>query len=425
MCEESVELHNLFFYANACHVCKSSGNETQLKKCSNCKMISYCSKEHQKQHWLQHKNLCRVLAELMDETDKSNPLEGHKDCGSQDWVKAKMNLMLVASMKLNRKLLPYEEEMFKFPKACYVCHETDVKLLEDCPSCPCASFCHEHRKDPHHSADCDNLSLCYEVDIASTVFMREVPRNSVPYHTEMAYLPASIKHFIDLYCNEDKSLCISSNITIAHTSEYLTRPLTLLHAMEKLDHTVESILTVHVIGANMLEYDGVEIWETLLHWLPSLTILNIILIGPELDSNIEKVQCNICDCCIEKGMKLYLETHGLLYKEYVFSDQYSKPNIIVGYNIGIHECENINSPADLWSPSIQIIPEQRCPFVLTSYTMDEALKEHNRMCDIFKRKITPLSCERNKFSSLRPHRDYETEGVYYQNQYVIIYRDFK
>ena len=423
MCENE-ELHNLFFYSNTCHVCKSSGNELPIKKCSNCKMISYCSKEHQKQHWLHHKNICRVLAQILDEHDKSNPLEGYKNCNNREWVEAKTNLMLLVSLRLNRKLLPYEEEMFKFPKACYTCHETNVKLLQDCSSCPCASFCKEHRKDPHHYLVCEKLNLCYELDIASTVFMKEAPRNVVPYHTEKAYLPASIKHFIDLYFNEDKSLCISSDIQIAHVSEYLTRPLTLLHAMEKLEFITKSILTVHIIGANMIELYGVEMWEMFLHWIPSLTILNLVLIGPELDSNNEKVQCNICDCCIEKGMKLHLQTYGLLYKEYVYSDQYSKPDIIVGYNIGIHECENIDSPADLWSASIRILPEQSCPFILTSYTMDEALKEHNRLCDLLKRKVAPLSCEKNQFSSLRPHRDYETEGVYYQNQFIIIYKDF-
>lgn len=28
-------------------------------KCSACKLVSYCSKEHQKQHWPQHKLQCR------------------------------------------------------------------------------------------------------------------------------------------------------------------------------------------------------------------------------------------------------------------------------------------------------------------------------------------------------------------------------
>jgi hypothetical protein len=367
--------------------------------------------------------LCRVLAEMLDETDKANLLEGMHNFSMKDWVKGKMNLMLLVSMKLKRKLLPYEEEMFKFPRACNVCHETDSKLLTDCPSCPCATFCKEHQNNEIHARVCEMLSLCYDLDIASTVFMRSPPRNVVPYHTEMAYLPASIKHFIELYINEDKSLLVSSDIQRSHMSEYLTRPLTLLHTMERLEFKTNSSLTIHIIGANMIELDGIEIWETLLHWLPSLTTLNIILIGPELESNKEKLECNICDCCIEKGMKLYLETHGILYTEYANSDSFVKPDIIAGYNLGIHECENIDSSDDSWSPTVRILTQQKCPFVLTAYNADEAQKEHKRLCGILNKKVTYLYYGKNQFSSLRPHRDYETEGVYYQNQYVIVYRE--
>lgn len=416
-----LDLHNFFFYPNTCHVCKCCGNEINLKRC-NCKMISYCGKEHQKQHWLQHKNLCRILSEIIDETDQSNPLEGFKGTIQSDWVKAKMNLMLLVSLKLQRKLLPYEEEMFKFPKSCVVCHEVDSKLLVDCPSCPCANFCKEHENDTNHEKLCKTFSLCYDLDIASTVFDRQPPKITVPYHTEIAYLPTSMDKFIDLYINE----AIDTNeLQNARISEYLTRPLTLLRALEKLEYKVDKEMTIHVIGANFLDLDGVEIWEILLHWLPSLTTLNLILIGPELNNNSKKkIICNVCQCCDEKNMKLCLEIYGVFYKDYVFDDRYKKPDIVIGYNLGVHECENLNSPNDTWSQSIKILAEQKCPFVVTSYTLEEIEKEQNRLCDIMEKKLNYLCCEKNQYSSLRPHRDYETEGVYYQNQYLIVYKNF-
>jgi hypothetical protein len=39
-----------------CAVCKSS---TDLKKCANCKQISYCCKDHQVSHWSSHKKECK------------------------------------------------------------------------------------------------------------------------------------------------------------------------------------------------------------------------------------------------------------------------------------------------------------------------------------------------------------------------------
>jgi splicing suppressor protein 51 len=417
------ELHNFFFYANTCHICKVRGNETLLKKCSQCKMISYCGKEHQKQHWLQHKDLCQVLSNMLNEANKSNILQEMKNSNMTDWVKAKMNLMLVVIIKLGRKLLPYEEEMFKFPRACVVCHETDPKLIMDCILCPSVSFCKEHKNDSNHSKVCKQLALCYDLDVASAAFIRQPPQNTVPYYTQVTCLPDSMRKFIDSYYNKNKASLVSNRIQISRISEYLTRPLTLLYAVEKLEFSVHSVLTIHIIGANVIELDGVEIWEILLHWLPSLTRLNIVLISPEMNEKSNKLNYNICDNCKKKGMKFYMETHGMLYKQYVSSNYFVKPDIIVGYNVGIHENEAGNSKLDTWFESIKILPEQNCPLVLTSYTDKEAQKDHKRICDILEKNVTVLYCDENPFSSLRPHRDYETEELYYQNHYLIIYQN--
>jgi len=43
-----------------CHVCykEESSGGAKLMKCSRCKSVSYCSQEHQKQHWKEHKKYC-------------------------------------------------------------------------------------------------------------------------------------------------------------------------------------------------------------------------------------------------------------------------------------------------------------------------------------------------------------------------------
>lgn len=186
------DLHNRFFYANACHVCKSSGNESILKKCGTCKLISYCGRDHQKQHWRQHKSLCQAVAKILEQSDQPYVLGDKKNAAQEDWAKAKMNLMLMVIVNLGRKLLPYEEEMFKFVRACNVCHNTNSKELMDCQFCSSASFCFEHQLDnKRHAKDCAMLNLCFELDIASSVFFKGSPRNVVPYHTEEAYLPGT------------------------------------------------------------------------------------------------------------------------------------------------------------------------------------------------------------------------------------------
>ena len=46
-------------FATRCVVCQK---EEQDKPCSACKAIYYCSVEHQKQNWQQHKQVCSSLA---------------------------------------------------------------------------------------------------------------------------------------------------------------------------------------------------------------------------------------------------------------------------------------------------------------------------------------------------------------------------
>lgn len=43
--------------AALCAECKQPAD----LKCSGCRLVSYCGKEHQKQHWKEHKTACRPI----------------------------------------------------------------------------------------------------------------------------------------------------------------------------------------------------------------------------------------------------------------------------------------------------------------------------------------------------------------------------
>lgn len=418
----SEDSHNLFYYANVCHVCKAFGEELPLKRCGSCRMISYCGKDHQKQHWSQHKDLCKVISEMLEKTGALCIFESYQNRCDKIWSRKKTNLMLLAQIKLGRRLEPYEEQMFKFPRVCSVCHDGKSCALKDCLFCPSASFCPLHKiGDTRHSDQCKALKLCFDLDVAATLFERTSPRHVVPFHTETAYLPGTITDFINLFVNENKALPMSPECQLPYNSEYLTRPLTVLYAIERLEFCVESNMIMHVIGANMVEVDGLDVWEILLHWLPSLSELTIVLIGPELVWG--SVKPNVCDYCMAKGMRVRVELRNMLYQDYVTSQWYEKPDFLIGYNTGIHECIELGSAKDTWTPAVQTMAEQNCPLVLTSYTLSEAVEEHKRLCIILGDTTTRLCCVKNPFSSLRPHRDFETELVFYQNQFITIYQE--
>ena len=57
------QLHS---YMNICQMCFSHERETRLKRCTRCKMVYYCEKEHQKAQWFLHKDFCDVATGLFE-----------------------------------------------------------------------------------------------------------------------------------------------------------------------------------------------------------------------------------------------------------------------------------------------------------------------------------------------------------------------
>ena len=50
------------YFPGACFVCKATPPAGgSLSRCANCRMIKYCSKEHQKMDWPIHKTICKRL----------------------------------------------------------------------------------------------------------------------------------------------------------------------------------------------------------------------------------------------------------------------------------------------------------------------------------------------------------------------------
>lgn len=64
------------FYPNECFVCQSID---QVKRCSRCNMVSYCSSDHQKEHWPRHKEICNAIASIINEKGVSHIYE-NRDC---------------------------------------------------------------------------------------------------------------------------------------------------------------------------------------------------------------------------------------------------------------------------------------------------------------------------------------------------------
>lgn len=61
------------FIFNHCHVCHRTASDFRLKSCGSCLRATYCSKVCQREHWYQHKEVCRNKLYLLDnEQDNYN-----------------------------------------------------------------------------------------------------------------------------------------------------------------------------------------------------------------------------------------------------------------------------------------------------------------------------------------------------------------
>ena len=62
MMDDEALLAGPHFYWGCCFVCaRVATKEKPLKRCSRCNSIFYCSAEHQRKHWKDHKRMCKYL----------------------------------------------------------------------------------------------------------------------------------------------------------------------------------------------------------------------------------------------------------------------------------------------------------------------------------------------------------------------------
>ncbi|XP_051157746.1 uncharacterized protein LOC127279442 [Leptopilina boulardi] len=409
------EFSQHYFYPNICHVCNCHDNEVPLKKCGNCKMIYYCSQDHQRLHWPLHKEFCKHVTTLKRVSDEKN-------------IETKMNLILSLENNMKKKLEPYENEMIEYQKFCDICHENDNNLqLIACSQCPHANFCQNHQNNDEHKEFCSLYTMCYLQDYYSIVF-REMP---IPRMMEFTprdnteienCLPNSMQDYMDIYFkSQEKSKFYFPSMDVkVYVSQHFTRPLTLIYAMREIEivnKLQSNEFIIHVLGASNREEKSFIEWEILFHWLPQQIMkIKVILVGPELTNDgpfSDGKVLDLCANCFSKGKSLELQTQNILYKNYCESENFVKPDILIGFNLGI-------IAYDSWEDSILKALKLKCPFIVTAFSERDAKDDQGLMQRKFNASATIV---KNPFASLRPKRSVIGERVFYENQFLMIFID--
>ncbi|XP_033217707.1 uncharacterized protein LOC117173325 [Belonocnema kinseyi] len=406
-----------FFYAGYCAVCFSEGASVA---CENCKMVFYCGEAHRNKDLSRHQDICDVVSKILRENG-GRRLFGTLKTDQKSWLKDKIDLMLEVKAKLGRELMNYEKEMFLFPKTCFICHESDIKLLT---TCECGvSLCAKHEKDPRHDQLCQFFILAFEL---STISKPPSLQGVIRAEPGMP-MPNSINDFIASFYqfNEENTQKSIFHLQKMILSNLLTRPLTFLYALKKLNLPTDSLLVVHVIGATGLEVGTYAYWTPVFFLLERLQILKIIFIGPEAFSANYYLDTFFSEsgCSRMEEVNLKVESHALKYEEYCESKSFVEPSLVLGFNLNLHE-SGFGIRECTWKDTFRALKKMKVPFVLTAGTENRARADHERVCGLVGLSVRHCCFERNPFAGFIPERDFETEELLYSNQYVIAYDGF-
>lgn len=413
--------HTKYFYATVCHVCKKNSKEALLKVCSGCKLISYCGPSHQKSHWSRHKQICKCVRSIINQSGACHLFDGTEQMNYQEWITLRASYARLIESMVNRPLATDEEQLFLFPAVCNVCHQYVHPMLR-CTECNSVIYCSEtHRKgDTTHSEICAKLKIGFTIDMYLSRNHYRAPTISslCSIHDKNQKLPSCIEVFIKQYgknCNED-------DLSYYFNSELLSCPLTVIYALQYGNLGSKTELNVHIVGADKFEFSVLPMWEILFHWLPNLKYLNLTFIGPEFLTITPELKPKLCsDCAINR--KLIVNSQICFYHDYVKSSN-CVPNLVVAFNCGFNEYK-IKPEEDVWKLSVPCF-STFCgiPVILTSYTKQESEEDLLRLLDL---KLTDkdyrvlLACEQNPFASCCPRRDWETlNGVFYANNYITV-----
>ena len=417
--------YDTFYYSTACHVCKCIDTfaDRRLKRCGGCKMVSYCSTQHQKIHWPIHRNICKCINSILKAQQKLHLFQVNMETTiPEQWCKLRTSLMLMVQLKMVKKLSTTEQQLFWFPRVCELCKEAKQETLIDCEKCHCVSYCskiHQQEDVIRHERACHHLDLSLSLDRYLMDVTDHYSGINVPVQYTSTHLPLNMDVFINTYVKSD---IVNRQYNVAITSEFLSCPLTLIYALEELKMQSKRKLNVHVVGAGLLECTYLRKWEVILHCLPECSNLNIEFVGPDVEENFEPI-CELCEDCQTNRKTLNINfLYGKLYHEYANLDVFSRPDVIVAYNCGFHEF--LNSDRDSWLPTIPyLVKHKNVPLVITSYTETEAEVDVRRILD-FDIEII-LYCKKNPFSSKRPYRDWTDEDkVFFINMFLSIVRPY-
>ena len=260
-----------------CHHCKIPRPfVTNLLRCGGCQLVSYCSRQCQKDDRDNHKVICKKFPVVYGK----NVLHTTKS-----WKEHLEDL--------NKRASAVDENFYIFqnPRVCNICHESQQERLTDC-KCNTLSYCSRRcsRADKNHMKECDQL--------------QHMSISKCEYFRDLSY-PLSLYWALQ---------------SLGHRPAGLAR-----RSLHEVDN-----LNIHIVMNQPLP--DAKLWEVgLMALMPQLKQLNLTFIIQGDWSSSSSQPANGLGFTSCKTRIVTHSVHEMHYHMFFSSYQYTEPDVIVVY----------------------------------------------------------------------------------------------
>ena len=441
------------YHPFCCFSCKRGAftGGTKLSTCTSCRVVKYCSREHQKKDWKNHKVWCKAFASFRESGD-ADYLALQKPTDMTAWRHHTNLLSVKVNSRVGARLHTTEVQLVALQPRCRKCLvagcSKDIELIP-CPRCTGVALCRDCYSDAkdaneyekfHGSGD-HGIMQCDQYIVALSCTGMVVEQGSplcIESDSDMeeCFQPNDWGDYLEKKRGDFKDVPPSTPMmlmapVVAFVTDGLSLPLTILFSLGQPavlgKDKVPSLtrLVVHVVGASVIEELGVSKFLELTRLLPALEYLRIVSIGPDIEELVvdfppEGRPLNFVDPTgshIREGCDARIQRRRGYYHD-VAKDLDEAPTLIVAAHAGIHDAIYTES----WRPTIEQIASREVPFVVTGYNEKEV--QADRHClEGFGSKIV-VGPAANPFRGLRPFLDpmRDPSDFIFSNSHLVVCR---
>ncbi|CAJ1952841.1 unnamed protein product [Cylindrotheca closterium] len=420
------------YHPYSCNGCKRGGLQSlNLVRCSGCKVVKYCCRDHQKKDWSTHKKWCKAFNKVSDINDE---IDEKIDWTEWNRRQNERNIKLMSIWVGDLSHTPPIQIALVQPhcRQCYRSGRISGVDLVVCPSCNGVAICksclgnEDVTWETFHNGDQQECEL-YLIYLCCSGMVVEKGQPLLAASDTNCKDTFNPKDWIEYFEKKGNDfdmgvgLPISALRFMAPITCFLTNGLTLAMTTQmllgKLNLLKKSELRIHILGGASHEISVTRAFIELGRLNPQLKRLDIVVVGPSLRNYSysyshflfpSEVPCHL-DGTVDHVKDLY-------HNSSVASGPV--PDLFMAFNPGFHDPSHFVN----WRSTVELVRTRTgVPLCITGLNFSEVQNDVRILKDMgFQEKMPPTA---NPFRSMRPFLDpsrEETDFIYNNKAYAIV-----